>query len=381
MVMQRSILSVKFNYKTYGAQQSDQDSASLIYRKLGFEVTECLVDLVTKKAKFYPEKNLQKLKIYNKTLIYLRYLRYYIVNFDNAQREYYTLDNFYNISIFAANLNHPIIIAENSDLTFLTFVTKCCRYTRSVNFAPIHSLKEYNRVKGLGLFLSRLYSVIIERLCNNILSIDEKDLRLYGRIPSNKKMEVLGLRNLLVNQEVQFKSIDFDNIKPGFTSLASTYNVNHNLKNLNFFYSAFESYRIENVTFNVYGTKVPNLKFDEHFFKLRGWVKNINQIFDENDLFVAMYGGTGQMMKLYEPLSKGKLLIANPDLLEHSKFLPNVHFLPASNPYQFISQIAYSICNPLKVKKYRIAGFELFHQVFNLEAHLNKLSFFFNNHT
>lgn len=378
--MGRSILSIKFDFQTNGAQQNDQNSASLIYRKLGFKVTECFVDLITTKVRFYPEKDLQKLTIYEKLTLFIRYYLYLIANLDGSQRQFYTLDNFYKIAIFNKNLNHPIIIAENSDLTFLTLVAKCCRYTRSVNFAPIHIYREIGITAALIRFLPKLISVIFERTHNNILSISVTDYNLYKKIPSNKKIEVLPLRNLLLHQKILSESIDFENIKPNFTLLASTYNVGHNLQNLHFFYGAISGLQIENVKFNIYGNKIPNSKFDESIVNIKGWVKDVAQIFDENDLFVAMFGGTGQMMKLYEPFSKGKLLIANPDLFKNSQFLPNVHFLPARTPYQFVSQIAYSIENPSDVKKFRIKGFELYSLLFNLEAQLNKLSFFFNDH-
>lgn len=378
--MGRSLLSIKFDYKTIGAQQSDQNSASSIYKKLGFKVTECFVDMVTKKVRFYPDKELQKLTIYDSLILFIRYYLYLIVNLDGSQREFYTLNNFYKIAIFTKNLNHPIVIAENSDLTFLTLVANCCRYTRSVNFAPIHIYKEMSIIKASIRFLPKLTSIIFERISNNILSISVNDYNLYKKIPSNKKIEVLPLRNLLLHQKIPSKSIDFKNIKPNFTLLASTYNVGHNLKNLYFFYGAVSGLQIKNIKFNIYGNKLPNFKFDESIVNIKGFAKNVNQIFDDNDLFVAMFGGTGQMMKLYEPFSKGKLLIANPDLFKNSQFLPNVHFLPARTPFQFISQIAYSINNPSKVKKIRIEGFELYSLLFNLESQLRKLSFFFNNH-
>lgn len=379
--MGRSILSIKLDYKTNGAQQSDQNSASSIYRKLGFEVTECFVDLITRQVRFYPEKDLQKLRIYDKLTFLIKYFFYLIINLDGSQREFYTLDNFYKISIFTKSLDHPIVIAENSDLTFLTLVAKCCRYTRSVNFAPIHIYKEMGITKATIRFLPKLTSVIFERICNNILSISVDDCNLYKKIPSNKKIEVLPLRNLLLHQKIPLNSIDFESIKPNFTLLASTYNVGHNLQNLHFFHGAISSLQIDNIKFNIYGAKLPNLKFDESVVNIKGWAKDVHQIFDENDLFVAMFGGTGQMMKIYEPFSKGKLLIANPDLFKNSQFLPNVHFLPARTPYQFISQIAYAINNSFDVKKFRIRGFELYSQLFKLEAQLKKLSLFFNDHS
>ena len=377
--MPNTILSIQFDYKTRGAQENDQASASTIYKELGYNVIECFIDIGSNKIRLCPEIEVIKSSYLNIFRIFLRYSLFLLLNFDRSQREFYTFKNFYNITICLQSLNNPIVIAENSDLTFLTFASPKFRCTRSVNFAPVHNFKENNLFKGIILFLPKLVSMILERMLNNILAVDRKDLSYYKLIPSRKKIEFLPLRNLILNQNIQVKPLSFSKVEKSFTILASTYSVTHNLKNLSFFYSAFINFKIDNLVFNIYGSKIPNFDFGAGNFKINGFVEEVDQIFEENDVFVAMFGGTGMMSKLYEPFSKGKLVIANPKLFKNSNFLPNIHYLPAQTPYQFISQIAYSICRPAEVEKYRIAGFKLFTEIFNEKEQFKRLSIFLNN--
>jgi len=261
---------------------------------------------------------------------------------DPACRHYLRLGIADTISNYLERRGHPIdtVIASNSSFLGVSLAIRCKRrISRSVNFEPIHYLQEnYYSLKMPLVFLTKIWSTALERITCQILAISPKDSARYRYFPSFNSMYILPLQHLQELKKTEHKEFGSP-LKVGF--LGSTYNVKHNLEGLVFVVNGVaKEMQDSNLHFNIYGVKSPKLNFPSNV-TIHGWIEPISRIYEDNDVFVVPYvGGTGQQSKMFEPLCKGKLVVANPNALAGYPFLPNLHYLSAISEADFIEKLS-----------------------------------------
>ncbi len=222
--------------------------------------------------------------------------------------------------------------------------------SRSSNFEPLHYLGENSfSWKTPLVFVLKIYSTIVERMGFDILSISPKDFRFYNKFPSLKKLFLLPLCQLpqIMEKPLPKPSVG-EILEVGF--LGSTYNVSHNEKCFDYLLSTIApACKIEfgnRVRINIYGAKAREVQVPENLI-IHGWVENLETIFIKNQAFVVPYfGGMGQQSKVFEPLSRGKLVIANPEALSGYGFSPRAHYLKFESVTDFINAIQSVLDSP-----------------------------------
>jgi hypothetical protein len=238
------------------------------------------------------------------------------------------------------NLIHPnAIMSSNSALLGVILRVKGKkRIIRSVNFEPIHYLYENNiSIKTPFVFASKLWSTLVERLSCDVLAISPNDLQKYRLIPSHKHLDLLPLQFL--PNEIQNNVTTF--IRPtNLAFLGSTFNVRHNREGFYFLTRDVAPLLIDlNITINIYGVKTPDREVPKNV-KIHGWVKNLEDVYTSNDVFLVPYqGGTGQQSKFFEPLCKEKLVIANMKAVAGFPYIAGYHYLAASTCVEFANLI------------------------------------------
>lgn len=232
------------------------------------------------------------------------------------------------------------LICSNSSLMSVCLSIKAQnRISRSVNFEPLHYLYENNfSLKSPFVFFLKVWATQIERLFFHVHCISPNDLRNYRRFPSARRLNLLPLQQLQNFTPQNFPSVQ-TSLQVGY--LGSTYNVRHNRRGFDFVVNGVAKRLIDsNVHFNIYGVKPPLGDYPQNV-TIHGWVEPISSIYELNQVFLVPYlGGTGQQSKFFEPLCKGKLIIASPKATGGYPIEPNSHYLAASTVLEFSKVIS-----------------------------------------
>ena len=210
---------------------------------------------------------------------------------------------------------------------------------RSVNFEPVHVLSEDpTKLRFIRAFLKH-YSEKRIGSKRNFLAISPLDAQRYKRIGVSI-MQTVPLRQIsFLENSNQIEILQ----KKTFLMTGSTYEVRHNLRNLEFVLNdlAPRLLVIDNeIKIQVFGNRFPNYLeippnviycgFDEN---LRG------KILGSTGVIVPFSGGAGMQSKVFEPLFLGATLIANPKSFVGYDFKPDVDYLPATNIDEYVNQI------------------------------------------
>jgi glycosyltransferase involved in cell wall biosynthesis len=260
---------------------------------------------------------------------------------DPACRHYLKLGMADSIRTYlnSSNLFPDLVITSNSSLFGISLaIPTNNRITRSVNFEPIHYLNENSfSFRTPLVFFLKLWSSFLEVIFSLVLPISPNDLHNYRKYFFGRIGMVLPLQHLRVTSETNLKQIG-EKIQIGF--LGSTYSVKHNRDSFEFVVGKLApSLTSLPVHFNIYGVKSPEVKVGRNV-SIHGWIDSIEDVYSINDFFVVPYfGGTGQKSKLFEPLCRGKLLIADPRAFSGFDFNPGEHYLSAKTLEDFISAI------------------------------------------
>ena len=269
-----------------------------------------------------------------------------------------------------------IIVNETSGMFPLSIFSKH-RISRSNNFEPIHSFKENIGFKKYLYFIPKITGVILERLLSNIFVISSQDLRYYKYFWSPKKICVVPLRNLIVAN----KNIYFDETNTGIYGIAylsSTFNVKHNSDGVKFLVNkVFNRPEMDNFQLNIYGSKIPSV-FGKKNVIVHGWIDDIEEIYKNNSIFLAIFGGTGQQSKIFEPMSKGKVVILNPKLVKNQNLVCGTHYLSASNEIEYVRHILDLKLNPIKFQEIGHNAFSYCNELFSYEKNLNTIIHYLN---
>jgi hypothetical protein len=291
---------------------------------------------------------------------------------DPALRESIKLNYFKFISYLSLAYPNSIVLTETTNLLPLSLLFKY-RVSRSHNFEPLHSYREQKFILlGIFYFLIKIQSIVYERIFADIICISRRDANLYKLIPSRKKIITIPLRDLVLRFRT-VPDIDFKNLgNRSVAYLGSSYNVHHNRIGLEFFINeVFSSPHLDQVTLNVYGSKLQKSATKTNI-KINGWVEDLDEIYCQSDVFLCSDGGTGQQSKIFEPLSRGKILICKPELLHGHKLIPDIHYLAARNSLEFKKQILRAVEDPLSFNYLRKNAFEYCLIHFSYEKNLLK---------
>jgi hypothetical protein len=362
-----------------GAQEKDSINGVRLFGDIVEDIIEVIVDLTTDKINFN-DSNLQltsnKGSYKSSIELYIKFILCKLFIWDPALRQTIRLSYFKLMQALSISYPKSLVVTEGCNLLPLTFFSKS-RISRSHNFEPVHAYKEQKRVLfGIFYFIVKIQSIVMERLLTNIIAISDRDANLFKLIPSRKKIIVVPLRDLVVENRI-FKPMVLSKImNRNIAYLSSTYNVHHNKKGLDFFVNnVFNSLDMKDIVFNVYGSKAPNQSYCQNI-KIHGWVENLDEIYIENDVFLCSNGGTGQQSKIFEPLAKGKILICNPKLLIGYELIPEIHYLAAVSAYDFKSQIHRVFNNPENFDQLRVNAFKYCVNHFSYTKNLAKLGNF-----
>lgn len=377
--MNKRIIIVYSKPLRLGAQEKDSINGVELFSDIVEEIIEVIVDLSKDKIDLNNSKfKFPSGKSNYKSLIEL-YVKFFLSKlfiWDPALRQTIRLSYFKLMQALSISYPKSLVVTEGCNLLPLNFFSKF-RVSRSHNFEPVHAYKEQKRVLvGTLYFIVKIQSVVMERLLTNIIAISERDAHLFKLIPSRKKIIVVPLRDLIVENSISKPMIQSKIMNKNIAYLSSTYNVHHNKKGLDFFVNnVFNSHDMKEIVFNVYGSKAPNQSYYQNI-KIHGWVENLDEIYIENDIFLCSNGGTGQQSKIFEPLAKGKILICTPKLLVGYDLFPEIHYLAAVSAYDFKSQIHRVFNNPEKFDQLRVNAFKYCENLFSYPKNLAKLSNF-----
>lgn len=269
-----------------------------------------------------------------------------------------------------------IIVNETSGMFPLSIFSKR-RISRSHNFEPIHSFRENTGLKKYFYFIPKITGVILERLLSNVFVISSQDLRYYKYFWSPKKICVVPLRNIVMaNKNINF-NVPNGEIN-GIAYLSSTFNVKHNSDGVKFLVNkVFNKPEMDSFELNIYGSKISSV-FSKKNVIIHGWVDDIEEIYEDNSIFLAVFGGTGQQSKIFEPMSRGKVVILNPKLVKNQNLVSGTHYLSASNEIEYIEHILDSKINPKKFQEISHNGFRFCSDLFSYEKNLNTIIHYLN---
>ena len=379
MFMNKRMIIIYSKPLRLGAQEKDSINGVKLFSNIVENIIEVIIDLSTQQIDFKDTK-LQllgnKSSYKNSIELYIKFIACKLFIWDPSLRQTIRLSYFKLMQSLSISYPKSLVVTEGCNLLPLTFFSKF-RISRSHNFEPVHAYKEQKWVLfGVFYFIVKIQSVVMERLLTNIIAISDRDANLFKLIPSRKKIIVVPLRDLVVENGI-FKPMDLSRIpNRNIAYLSSTYNVHHNRKGLDFFVNnVFNSLDMKEMVFNVYGSKAPNQSYCQNI-KIHGWIENLDDIYIENAVFLCSSGGTGQQSKIFEPLAKGKILICNPKLLVGYELIPEIHYLAAVSAYEFKSQIHRVFNNPENFDQLRVNAFKYCMTYFSYTNNLAKLGNF-----
>jgi hypothetical protein len=188
---------------------------------------------------------------------------------------------------------------------------------------------------------------------------------------------VVPLRNLVMaNKNINF-NVPNGGIN-GIAYLSSTFNVKHNSDGVKFLVNkVFNKPEMDNFVLNIYGSKISSV-FSKKNVIVHGWVHDIEEIYENNSIFLAVFGGTGQQSKIFEPMSRGKVVILNPKLVKNQNLVSGTHYLSASNDIEYAKHILDSKINPIKFQEIGRNAFDYCKELFSYEKNLNTIIYYLN---
>ena len=277
----------------------------------------------------------------------------YATVYDPAMRATLSLRNAIYLRRVSAALRPSIVVTETSSLLpFSLLIPGVRRFSRSVNYEPVHFITEHgSSLRNKLVFALKVTGVFLERFVSTIISISVSDADRYRRCHVGKKVFVLPLRGLL--------PIDTDISSPQTRPTSplrlglftSTFNVPHNRRNIEFVCQKVLPRVKVDVHLTIFGSKVPE-SFHSDQVTVSGWVEDLESCYRSAEVFLASYqGGTGVQSKVFEPMARGKVVICDPRLVEGTDLLPGVHYIPATTFTEFAGAIDLLSRNPSKLRE------------------------------
>ena len=376
-----TIISIRPKPLRAGGEENDISGGLDIYRNIAENVITITISNSEQEINYeYAKLNsgqpkTKKMKNSQIKLI-TKYLLLKLLIIDPSMRENTKLKYCRKVQEVCDLFPEAIIINETSGMFPLSIFSKH-RISRSNNFEPLHSFRENIGLKKYLYFIPKITGVLLERFLSNMFVISSQDLKYYKYFWSPKKMCVVPLRNLVVAN----KNIYYDATNSGINGIAylsSTFNVKHNSDGVRFLVNkVFNKPEMDNFELNIYGSKTPRI-FNKKNVIVHGWVNDIEKIYENNSIFFAVFGGTGQQSKIFEPMSRGKVVILNPKLVKNQNLISGTHYLPASNEIECIEHILDSKINPAKFQQIGRNAFNYCNELFSYEKNLTKIIYYLN---
>lgn len=240
----------------------------------------------------------------------------------------------------AASLNEFDVIWSDTQFYFPFLKCRIPVIIRSVNFEPIHVLAEDSSPFRYLRFFLKIFGERVAFKRNTLVPISPLDSFRYQRILLNPK-QVIPLRQLcFLEGQSQYKSIDSDY----FVVMGSSFQVRHNFRNLEFCISELSPilHKVDpSLKILIFGTRAPlNLHIPSNIQMMGFSEKYFEYLEDSLGVIVPFHGGAGMQSKVFEPLSLGIPVVANPRSMVGYPFLPEVHFLGAESGEQYVKMMS-----------------------------------------
>lgn len=227
-------------------------------------------------------------------------------------------------------------------LPLLSKLTKSPVIIRSVNFEPRHVLAEddssFRYLKALPKTLTELRASRIA----NIVSISPRDAGDYNKI--GIQTSLLPLRQLPFVLETEFSPI---NDSESIYFSGSSYDVLHNRRNLYFIINEIAPKLAQiapEVRINISGHRFPDGLSTGNNVSQVGFLGDLqSKLLGSLSVIVPYSGGAGMQSKVFESLTIGARVIANPNAIAGYPFKDALHYTPARNSSEFIEAILFTI--------------------------------------
>jgi hypothetical protein len=239
------------------------------------------------------------------------------------------------------------------------------RVVRSVNFEPSHVLAEDASIFRFIRALLKIYSERQVARNATIVPISPLDRRRYKRI-GIKAEKILPLRQLPFILDLKLESISQPKT---FVMTGSTFDVRHNRRNLEFVINkiapAIQKLN-PSLKIQIFGNRIPDLVKKPANLILSGFDPNLQKkMLGAAGVIVPYHGGAGMQSKIFEPLSLGVCVLANPKSLVGFPFEPKVHFQPAESVQEYVQGMTNLIDNPELERNMKLRSVSLCKELFN----------------
>ena len=376
-----TVISIRPKPLRAGGEENDISGGLDIYKNIAENVVTITIsnsqhDIKSEYVKLNSGKPKTRMKKNPQIKFIVKYLLLKFLVIDPSMRENTKLKYCRKVQEICDLFPEAIIINETSGMFPLSIFSKR-RISRSNNFEPIHSFRENIGFKKYLYFVPKITGVLLERLLSNIFVISSQDLRYYKYFWSPKKICVVPLRNLIMANRNIYYSENNTGVY-GIAYLSSTFNVRHNGDGVKFLVNkVFSRPGMDDLELNIYGSKISSV-FGRKNVVIHGWIDDIEEIYKNNSIFLAVFGGTGQQSKIFEPMSRGKVVILNPKLVKNQNLVSGTHYLSASNENEYVRHILDLKLNPIKSQEIGHNAFAYCKELFSYEKNLNTIAHYLN---
>ena len=368
-----TVISIRPKPLRAGGEENDISGGLDIYKNIAENVVTITIsnsqqEIKSEYIKLNSSQPKTRIMKNSQIKFFIKYLMLKFLIIDPSMRENTKLKYCRKVQEICDLFPEAIIVNETSGMFPLSIFSKH-RISRSNNFEPIHSFRENIGFKKYLYFIPKITGVLLERLLSNIFVISSQDLRYYKYFWSPKKICVVPLRNLIMaNRNIYFSENNTGVY--GIAYLSSTFNVRHNGDGVKFLVNkVFNRPEMDKLELNIYGSKISSV-FGRKNVVIHGWIDDIEEIYKNNSIFLAVFGGTGQQSKIFEPMSRGKVVILNPKLVKNQNLVSGTHYLSASNENEYVRHILDSKLNPIKFQEIGHNAFAYCNRIFSYENNL-----------
>jgi hypothetical protein len=368
--------------KIFGAEEQDLSAGiDVLHYYQNIETVVIKVDLNKKALLGDSSTDLIGLKLSMKDLFKFIFIKF--TTLDHAMTQAYTYQNYKIILTIIKEKEIDIVFTNTTSCVLFGIQSYSRHLFRSVGFEPIYTLKTVkNKLQALLHSIFKFLSIHKELMANTILCISPRDLSYYKftslKLKSN--LIVMPLRQFFYHNSKREKYAIPNKLNIGF--LGSTYNVLHNHKSYEFIVRKIPNsfWEKNNVYLNIYGRKITLSIPKVQNIHIHHWVKSIDKIYSRNQIFLApFYLSSGMQSKVFEPFIRGKILICDPRVLSGYSFKPNVHYIPASSPEDFMTAILWAQSNFRRAAKIAHNGKKQAQKIISKKYILSQTSLVLNN--
>ena len=138
--------------------------------------------------------------------------------------------------------------------------------------------------------------------------------------------------------------------------------------------------RFSNINFHFAGLKMPTILFQRKSrnLEISGFVSNITDFIATKDaLIVPLLSGSGLRLKIIEAMAAGKLVISSTIGMQGIDANPNIHYIRADTPKEWIAAIEKLNTSESDNEKMRMEAYKLVTKMYRLESFIEKRKYYF----